>query len=1448
MALLLGTLAASYLLVQNSGVQTFIIKKITEQISRRTNADIKIGRVEIAFFKRVILSDVLIAGPDRDTILYTEWVSAKIDTFNYWKRRVAIDELTFEDNKISISRDSSNRFNFSFILDSLRTETGKERMFWRINCNQFHFKGSEISYHDAATAKARHISVHKMNLNVSDFRNERDSFQFNINEFSMNDGKNFYLDHLSAQFKATKEKLEVKSIDLKTRKSEINDLNVVLTYADDVRKLDKTTDFDIQLSNSQISFPELSDLIPALKGMRQVVDVSGRIYGNLNDIKGKDVSIKTERSTRAVLDFYINDIENTESMYLFLDLKTLETTFNDLSTFTFPQGSGIKPLQFPESFYKTGLFQFKGNFSGFLSDFVTFGTLTSNMGTVKTDVSLVPEANNTFHFNGKVSTKEFKIGKFLNVKNLGNVTFNGEADGSYKISNRAIEGLFKGDISKIEANGYVYQNVQLDGIYVDKMFDGMVNMNDSNLQFTFLGRMDMNATSPEFDFNLNVDKVLPAKLNLIDKFPNSEIAFNMKAKFTGNKIDNLKGVILMEDGYYKNRFGDFSLKGLQLISVAKAEASELTFISDYFDVQINGAYQFQNLLPELKNNIDRFIPAFRFDMPYSGASNNFDFKINVKDLNPITAALVPELQMQSPFFLYGKMDARQSDLQLEGSIPAVRYKDFTLKNIFIGNKTMDGHYSSKFKIGEVSYKNSQSVYNLSIESQFTENMLTNAVTWDTSKVTKRSSLIQSVTQFTENKASLFPIVNIKFSPTDIFLADTLWHFGSFTATIDSSAITLNDFMLQNQTQSIGMNGTVSRDSSSAVAISIRNIDLAKLINSKNKSLYGIANGSVSVSNVYKTPIVSANMAIDSFQFENHLIGDVTLSSRWNPENKLVDTEMDITKNDRKSMTASGTYQPKSKDIDFVVSVDSMPVILLETVIKDQLSGFRGTASGKVKFGGNLAKFTMDGAVKVDKGGLKIDYTQTDYFLEDSIYFNTDTILFRNITIRDKFNNTGRFNGILVHDNFKNMLYDFTVNSTKIMALNTTLSTDVFFGDIFANCRIKIFGRGPSLSITGSATTLPGTNVNILMEYESDMEQYDFLEFVESDQRTTQDLFLPDPPKSDFNMSLTVEATPQAKVQLIYNSQIGDIIKAQGEGILLFEINQDGDILLSGNYSITSGDYLFTLQNLINKRFTIAPGGSIIWSGDPYNANIDLSAIYKLKASLSDLLAGNSATTDNLYQRIPVECIINLTDELINPTIGFEVRFPDENEGTRNELQQFFNTEEEKNKQILSLIVLGKFYTPEYLRWNYESQNTNMIGTTASELFSNQLSNWLSQINNNIDFGVKYRPGNSITNDELELALSTQIFNDRVILDGNIGNNVNPESRNSSQIVGDFDIRVKLVPSGKIQLKAYNHSNNNLIYETAPYTQGVGIIFKEEYNTFQELIRKIGSVFKKKNKE
>jgi hypothetical protein len=1443
----MAVLAGSYLLLQSSAVQTFIIGKITNRLSYKTNAKISIGKVDFTFFNRIVLKNVLIAESDKDTIFFTELVTARIDTLKIRKQKIVLSELSFFKNQIYVHRDSANQFNFSNILESLRLndKDTTDSLYWKIYCNQFNFQRSEIAFKDRRDEIEQHFFIHQMNLNVSDFSNYADSTAFRINDLRLNYNNNLYINQLSANVTITKSKIDVQSMNLKSNKSEINNLNLLLNADESGVMFNREMNFELQLSKSFVNLLELAEFIPALNIIDEDVELEGRIYGTLNDLKGKDLIFKTGESTNINFDFYANGIDDLETMYLFLDLKKLETTVNDITRFNIVRNGKKVVLKIPDAFYNSGLLSYTGNFSGFLSDFVSYGTLRSRMGIIKTDVSVIPKKEGIVSYNGRLTTTNFRLGRLLKTNDVGNITFNGKVNGDYKIADNSISGLFKGEIAKLEALNYEYKNITLDGYYLEKTFDGIVNMNDSNLQFDFQGRLNLSNETPDFDFNLNVAKLVPGKLHISKDFYEAELSFNMKANFTGDKIDNLKGVIAIDDGYYKNKNGSFSLNGIKLISVPQKSAMELTFYSDFFDIRIDGNYQFQDLVYALKSNISKFVPAMNFTPPRNLKPNQFDYRIVAKNLNDLTEVFAPEIQVETPFFLYGKMDSKQSDFQLEGSIPGFHYKDFWVRNIFISNKVVGDLYVSKIKFGEIFHKRGVSVFNFSVNSEIANNVLHNKIDWFGNNDSTGYSSIKSFSYFNESEISSFPIVKTDFLSSSIFLTDTLWQINQFTTSIDSSTIKINNFELFNKNQSITVDGNISKDSTELLFVNFKNIDLEYWQDnfSDKKSLQGVLSGSVILSQLYSQPLLIANANINKLIYKNQLIGNVDFYSNWDRLNEELVSNLEITKDSKRSLQANGSYNPKAKSLNYTVKADSLPLNLLETVISDPFSEFGGTTSGLIKISGTPDKILMDGEAKISNGSVVIDYTKTKYFIDDVVYFKSDTILFKDMNFSDVHRNRGKMNGILVHDNFTNMLYDLTLVSPKIKVMSTRMrDNELFYGDVFANCRLKVNGRGLKVALSGSLTSLPGTNVNISMEYENAIEQYDFIEFVNSHEYKAEEMYFYNPPKTDFTISFNLEVTPDAKIQLIYNSQIGDVIKAEGEGILLFGMDKYGEISLAGDYSVIKGDYLFTLQSIVNKRFSIAPGGTIVWSGDPYNAIIDLSAIYSLKTSVSDLKY-NSA--NYLYQRIPVECIIILTNELINPTINFKINFPDENESFKSEIQQYFNTEEELNRQILSLIVLGKFYTPEYMRGNYQTQNPNMIGNTASELFSNQLSNWLSQISKNVDVGFKYRPGNSITNDELELALSTQIFNDRVILNGNIGNNVNPESKNSSQVVGDVDVRVKLTPNGKIQLKAYNHSNNDIIYETAPYTQGVGFSFKEEYNSFEELMHKVGSVFKKK---
>lgn len=326
------------------------------------------------------------------------------------------------------------------------------------------------------------------------------------------------------------------------------------------------------------------------------------------------------------------------------------------------------------------------------------------------------------------------------------------------------------------------------------------------------------------------------------------------------------------------------------------------------------------------------------------------------------------------------------------------------------------------------------------------------------------------------------------------------------------------------------------------------------------------------------------------------------------------------------------------------------------------------------------------------------------------------------------------------------------------------------------------------------------------------------------------------------MEFNLEITPEAEVQIIFDPSIGDILQGRGRGNLNMSINTLGEFEMYGDMIIEEGDYLFTLQNLINKKLEVEPGGRITWNGDPSDAIIDLKAVYNLRTSVATLTP--DTPDERLNKRIPVQCQILLSGKLLQPNIKTDIVLPTTDQQTRNIVNNSINTEEEKLKQFISLLVMNSFMSPDpgaaFLAAG--STGTGVAGVATSELLSNQVSHLLSQISQDFDIGLNYRPGDQITTDELEVALSTQILDDRITIAGNldVGGNQTTQTTtttNPNNIVGDFNIDFKLTENGKLHLKAFNRANDNILFRTSPYTQGVGVFYREDFNTFGELLRR-----------
>jgi hypothetical protein len=478
----------------------------------------------------------------------------------------------------------------------------------------------------------------------------------------------------------------------------------------------------------------------------------------------------------------------------------------------------------------------------------------------------------------------------------------------------------------------------------------------------------------------------------------------------------------------------------------------------------------------------------------------------------------------------------------------------------------------------------------------------------------------------------------------------------------------------------------------------------------------------------------------------------------------------------------------------------------------------------------------------------VGYLNTSYVLSDSVKLTPHTIEVDQVQVFDTEGNYAVVSGMMLHDCFKNFKYAFDLKCDKLLAMNTKEEdNEVFFGKAYAQGTANISGTVETVNINLAMKTLPNTLVTIPLEGTSSVKESSFVTFVETEQKKSMTELrkirreklkkISEKKTSPTKMQLVMdlEATPDAEVHLIMDAQQGDIIRTKGAGTLHMTYNtRDEDFRMYGGYNIEKGDYLFTIQSVISRKFDIESGSSVRWTGDPVNANLNITAKYALNASLNDIVDDPNLRTNTSL----VHCLLGLTGTISSPIIKFDIELPNSDDDVRSKLKSVINTEEEMNRNIASLLALGHFYSMDKTASSVATTELSSVGFST---LSSQLTNWISKINQDVSIGLNYRPSSTgidgtVTSSEFDVALSTQFLNDRLLMNGNFGyRDEVTDMDNISNSIIDFDIEYKLNKSGKLRTKGFNRSNNSY-FKQAPNTQGIGLVYREDFDTFSGLLK------------
>jgi len=894
------------------------------------------------------------------------------------------------------------------------------------------------------------------------------------------------------------------------------------------------------------------------------------------------------------------------------------------------------------------------------------------------------------------------------------------------------------------------------------------------------------------------------------------------------------------------------------VAVYKLDAGEygrLQVASEVADMRLEGVFSSMRWL-DLKNSLfQKYLPALQKDEEESVFSSKAHFtgEVTLKKIDTFCPIFCPALTLSNGTYFTCDFNYVAQRFALDFKADTVRWGNLLLREPRVRVVGDSSRLICEYKTDELRFASLGRLCNVRNAMTIQTNRVDNELTWNNwEKETYSGSLSASLYL---RKYRGQQLLQIFVNPGVILLADSVWKVDRALILKDDYRLYVNHFHVHRNDQSFCLKGRVGDSPRDTLNVQLRNLDLAdldQLLFDRKTKLFGKVNGTISMSDFYRDQLIHANVEVDQWGVDQDTLGVMEFRSYWDVQQRELRLQMLDRMADRIPFLISGGYKPSGDSLNLMLNLSRLDMSYLSRYLPDVVKEGKGSVSGKLALTGGLINTVANGHLELDSVSVLLTGVNTAFSIHDRLYLKNNRILLDKLVVRDAAFRPATCSGY--YDWAANR-YDLNVNFENFLILNTNVEQgERFYGQLYISGLTRLYNRSGRHQASLNLRTEENSKLYIPLSVAETQNDQRFLYFINEPLEDISSLALKNSRLLSIGVDLeaNLEINDNLEVQIIFDPTVGDILKTVGRGDLKVSLNKDNQLQLFGEYRVERGDYLFTLSNLINKKFVLNPGGSIKWNGSPYDATIDLSATYNLRTSLGDLVSASNIAIDRT-SKVPVECVLNLNERLTNPSVKFDIHFPSLDVQGRSLVQSFFASEDDVNKQLFSLLLLNKFYTPDYVEELDEEKDERNTGyqagvTTASELLSNQLSRWLSQISNDIDIDFSYRPGDQETMNEFELAFSTQLFNNRVTLSANSNMTEKARTNSNTSITGDFDMDVKINKQGTLKLKAYSHTNEKITYDAIDTVQGLGISYQETFDTFRELVRKYFGFLRRKNKK
>lgn len=1435
---LIGLYTAIIILLHIPSIQTYIGGCVADALCDKFGTKVKVGRVDLGFINRLILDDSYMQDKNGEQMLRVSRISVKINLLALANGQIEITSAQFFGLLANLYKATPEaKPNFQFVVDALASkDSTKQKTPLDLQINSLIIRNGEISYRvlsrpsrpgkfSADDINARNISAHIIINRITD-----DSLNVKVKRIAFDERCGFKLKSLSLSAIACRTKTKIENFKLELPATLIQIPSLQASYRMKNGQIEMPTlQFAGSIKAPYISPSDLAVFVPTLTrlNMRPALDI--QFNGTGSSLTVKKISINTtDGSLQLVANGGVKNYPANPSWYTNIDqLKAGQQAISNI--YAVATGKNA-----PNIIERLGNVQITGYAGGDKKNIASEGKLNTSPG----NLTLAFDKRGD-KITAHMETVRFDIGSLVNDNKLGHISANLNVHGSSK-DNFAAQGR----VYDFDYNGYKYRSLNLNATYRNKRLEGKANIDDPNVQLTAIGTFVNNGAKPNLQLKANIAHFEPNTLRLTDKWQQTAFAANIACDIKGSDINNADGSIELHNFAMRGPETEYNINNVSVKTGYNNGNHFLDVDSDFGTIDINGHFSYNTIVRSVLNMVAAKLPTIPgLTHKPQREFNDFTLNASLNSTEWMNRLLGIPLEIHRPLNISGEIDDKNEKINLWCDVPSFTFNGNRFSDAFVNVESPSDTLKADIRIKKLADRGKYMALHLNAGAS--DNHLNTSLSFSNNERHPLKGIINSSTVFAKDEEGV-STAYIDVLPSRATIGDTTWHVAPSSIIYSKNKLQVNSFSVSHDNQMLAINGTATKSENDSLLVTLNDIDVSyvlNLVNFHSVDFLGMASGEARIAGAFsEKPLLSADVIVKDFKFETGRMGTLYANVGYNHEEGNIEINAVAKDEDNRWTDINGYVSPKHNYIDLAIDAHRTRAEFMESFCGSFMDNVNADINGNVNVVGPLNNINLVGKAVVD-GSVRLSALNTTYWMRgDSVTFVPDEIKFKGDTLYDRNGNIGIMTGSIYHKHLTNLSYALKVKAKNLLAYDThSFGDNTFYGTAYVTGDCDIKGKSGEVVIDIDAVPEKNSILVYNAADQSSIGSTDFITWKDNNVEETDSTDTEHNNKVDIStnirLNFLINCNPNATLKLIMDEKTGDYITLNGDGVLRASYFNKGSFDIYGNYIVDHGVYKLTIQNIIKKDFTFQKGGSISFGGDPYNAALNLKALYVLNSvSLADLNIGRSFSNNN----VRVNCLMNITGNPNSPKVDFDLDMPNMSNDIKQMVYSLLNAEEEKNQQVLYLLAVGRFMaqnnnnnatgeTPQY------SQTSLAMQSFLSGTISQQLNSVLSNVINssNWNFGANISTGTEgFNNAEYEGMLSGSLLNNRLLFNGQFGYRDNANATTS--FIGDFDLKYLLFPNGNLAINVYNKTNDRYFTRNSLNTQGLGVIMKKDFTRISDL--------------